>query len=179
MIDTPELQPTLEGPRVVVRPLVPGDWDELFAAASDPQIWALHPAKDRHQESVFRGYFDDAVACRSAFVFVERRSQRLFGSSRYHGFDAQARELEIGWTFMTREFWGGSYNLEVKTLMLAHAFTLADTVVFWVGAENWRSRRAMEKLGAELRPGTHSRDLSGAVPHVIYEISRNAPATLR
>jgi RimJ/RimL family protein N-acetyltransferase len=35
--------------------------------------------------------------------------------------------------------------------MLQHAFQYADSVIFHVGAQNQRSRRAMEKLGAEFQ----------------------------
>lgn len=49
-----------------------------------------------------------------------------------------------------------------------------DTVVFWVGEHNMRSRRAMEKIGAKLRDGIFTRELSGADPYVVYEISKRA-----
>ena len=39
-----------------------------------------------------------------AFVFVERASGRLIGSSRYYGYDAELSEIEIGWTFIVRSF---------------------------------------------------------------------------
>ncbi len=55
--------------------------------------------------------------------------------------------------------------------MLDHAFRYVDTVVFWVGAKNTRSRRAMEKIGGVLRDGVCTRDVSGDDPYVVYEIS--------
>ncbi len=57
-----ERQPRLEGERLLLRPLAPQDWDALHAAASDPLIWAGHPASDRWQEPVFRAFFADALA---------------------------------------------------------------------------------------------------------------------
>jgi RimJ/RimL family protein N-acetyltransferase len=165
-----DFQPTLRGPRVIVRPVRPSDREPMFAAAADPDIWAQHPATDRHTEPVFRQYFDAALACGSAFAFVDRKSGAIIGSSRYHGFDAARREVEIGWTFLARAYWGGSYNAEIKTLMLEHAFRYVDKVLFWVGETNYRSRRAMEKIGGILRPGVHYRPLSGAAPYVVYEI---------
>ncbi len=82
------------------------------------------------------------------------------------------REIEIGWTFLGRRYWGGTYNGEIKQLMLMHAFTFAETVVFWVGVRNYRSRRAMEKIGGVLREGVRTRSVSGDEPHVIYEIRK-------
>ena len=167
-----DLQPTLRGERVVVRPVESADWELLFAAASDPDIWALHPARDRYKEAVFKGYFDDAVASGSAFVFVDRATGELMGSSRFYGYDPDTSEIEIGWTFMARKYWGGSYNAEIKKLLVDHAFDFVDTVVFWVGADNLRSRRAVEKIGAKLRDGTFKRRISGADDHLVYELRR-------
>jgi RimJ/RimL family protein N-acetyltransferase len=148
----------------------------MFRVASDPLIWELHPASDRYQEPVFRRFFDEAVASGSAFAFVERASGRIIGSSRYHGWDPDAREVEIGWTFLAREFWGGSYNAEVKRLMLDHAFTFAESVVFWVGEHNYRSQRAMEKIGGERQPGFHVRPAGGDVRNILFVIRRPGAA---
>ena len=98
----------------------------------------------------------------------------MIGSSRYNGFDPVASEIEIGWTFLARDYWGGSYNAEIKQLMLEHAFQYVDTVVFWVGETNLRSRRAMEKIGGVLRDGTYTRGVSGADSNVIYEVRKES-----
>lgn len=168
---TVDLQPTLTGPRITVRPIAPSDWDEMFAAASDPDIWALHPARDRYTEPVFRNYFDTAIASGSAFAFVERESGKIIGSSRYHDHKPEAGEIEIGWTFLTRPFWGGSCNREIKRLMLEHAFKFVDIVVFWVGDTNWRSQAAMKKIGGIRRPGLYRRGVD-PTPHVVFEITK-------
>ena len=170
-----DLQPHLVGDLLELRPLRADDWDALFAAASDPKIWELHPVPQRYTESVFREYFHDALASRGALVALHRKTQKMIGSSRYvwHGADG---ELEIGWTFLDRAHWGGAYNGEMKRLMLAHAFTFAERVVFRVGATNWRSRRAMEKIGAVLTPRRETMMLHGKnIEHVVYQITR--PAT--
>ena len=165
-----DLQPTLIGERVIVRPVEAADWDGMFAAASDPEVWVLHPESDRYQEDVFRRYFDGALESGSAFSFVDKESGQIIGSSRYYGYDEALSEIEIGWTFLARDYWGGSYNAEIKQLMLEHAFTFVDTVVFWIGEANIRSRRAVEKIGAVLRDGVHYRGVAGDDPHVVYEI---------
>jgi RimJ/RimL family protein N-acetyltransferase len=169
----PDFQPTLTGPSVIVRPIAAGDWAELFDAGSDPEIWKVHPRSDRYTEPAFREYFDNAVASKMAFVFVDRSTDRLIGSSRYYGYDAERSEIEIGWTFIVRSHWGGTTNREVKRLMLDHAFGFVDTVIFWVGEKNWRSQGAMEKIGGVRRGGLFTRELAGPVPHVIFEIGRD------
>jgi RimJ/RimL family protein N-acetyltransferase len=156
-----------------VRPIVPADWEEMYAAAADPEVWALHPARERYKAEVFREFFDGALKTRAAFSFVDRKTGKVIGSSRYYGYDPKKREIEIGWTFLARAYWGGSINAEIKRLMLDHAFTFVDTVVFWVGETNWRSQRAMEKIGGVLRPGLYPRELGGTVfQHVVFEIRK-------
>lgn len=173
MIAMFDLQPTLTGPRITVRPVGPADWSGMFAAAQDPEIWSLHPERDRYREEVFRRFFDDAVNSGSAFAFVDNKSGAIIGSSRYHGLDTDASEIEIGWTFLVRAHWGGSFNLEIKRLMLAHAFKFVDTVVFWIGTENLRSRQAVLKIGGVLREGDWDRKVGNVVePYVVYEIRR-------
>lgn len=174
---SPTLQPTLEGEAVIVRPLRAQDWDEMFEAASDPKIWETHPVRDRYTEPVFRQFFEGGLACGSAFAFIDRASGAIIGSSRYHGYDPERSEIEIGWTFIVRSHWGGATNREVKRLMLDHAFTFVDTVVFWVGESNWRSQRAMQKIGGVLRPGIVSRPSTGG-NHVVFEITKAAWAAL-
>ena len=108
-----------------------------------------------------------------AFVFVDRATQKLIGSSRYYGYEPERSEIEIGWTFIARSHWGGTTNREVKRLMLDHAFTFVDTVIFWVGEQNWRSQGAMTKIGGVRRAGLFTREATGATPYVIFEIGKS------
>jgi RimJ/RimL family protein N-acetyltransferase len=168
-------QPVLEGERLVLRPLRPDDWDALYAAASDPLVWELHPAHDRWKEDVFRAYFADALAQGGALVVIDRANGQVIGSSRMQAHDpADGGSVEIGWTFLARSHWGGVTNREMKRLMLGHALRFVERVVFRVGETNWRSRRAMEKIGGRLsaRDGGVVETVSGPVRHVVYEIDR-------
>lgn len=164
-----DAQPVLEGPTLRLRPLAPEDFEALYAVAGDPELWAQHPAHDRWRPEVFRAFFDDALASGGALV-VERHDGEVLGSSRYFGYRAaQGGEVEIGWTFIARSAWGGAVNGEVKRLMLDHAFRFVETVIFLIGPENRRSRRAIEKLGARLRDAHVQR---GGFDHVVYEVRR-------
>jgi RimJ/RimL family protein N-acetyltransferase len=141
------LQPHLQGELVELRPLTPQDWDELFAVASDPLIWEQHPESDRYQEDVFRRYFQGGLDCGGAFAILDAKTQRIIGSTRFYGYDADKSEIEIGWTFLARKYWGGRYNRELKQLMLDHAFPFVEKVVFFVGENNIRSQKGTEKIG--------------------------------
>ena len=143
-----DFQPHLKGELTELRPLAPDDWADLFAVASDPLIWEQHPESDRHEEEVFRAFFKGALESGGAFVVIDRKTQRIVGSTRFHGYEPEKSEIEIGWTFLARKYWGGRYNREMKQLMLAHAFQFVENVVFYVGENNVRSRKATEKIGA-------------------------------
>jgi RimJ/RimL family protein N-acetyltransferase len=158
-----ELHPHLKGQLIELRPLKPEDWNGLFATASDPLIWEQHPESDRYKRDVFTVFFKEALESRGAFVVIDRMSKQIIGSTRFYGYDPQKSEIEIGWTFLARKYWGGRYNREMKDLLLAHAFKFVESVVFFVGEENFRSQKAMEKIGA-IRHGIVTRAYGNRPP---------------
>ena len=174
MVETTEFdaQPTLTGETVTLSPLRTADWDALFAVAADPLIWEVHPAHDRWQEAVFRRFFADAMASGGCLVIRDNATGAVIGSSRYDRSRVEPGEVEIGWTFLARRYWGGATNREIKTLMIGHALRWFDAAVFYVGESNIRSRRAMEKIGGVLLPDrTIDFDMAGVpTPHVVYAI---------
>ena len=169
-------QPTLVGALLELRPLRPDDWSALFAVAADPLIWEQHPDNDRWQEPVFRTFFADALASGGALIATDRATGEVAGSSRYFGYSAERREVEIGWSFLARKYWGGRYNGEMKRLMLAHAFRSVDRVLFIIGPENRRSQRAVEKIGG-IRDGT-TQDVRGR-ERAVYALTQAQYARAR
>jgi len=164
-----EFQPTLRGDLLELRPLQASDWTALFAAASDPLIWEQHPRKDRYQKDVFRAFFKEGLESKGALLARDRKDGRVIGSSRFHGYDEAASEIEIGWTFLIRSHWGGLYNGEMKRLMLQHAFQFVRRVVFSIGPLNLRSQKAVEKIGGK-RVGLKVDTARGE--RLVYEILR-------
>jgi RimJ/RimL family protein N-acetyltransferase len=143
-----KLQPTLRGELVHLRPLREADHEALFAVASDPLIWEQHPDKSRCTPEGFRRFFDGAMESGGAFLVTNAVTGAVIGSSRYAGLDLVASEVEIGWTFLARQYWGGRYNAEMKRLMLEHAFQGVECVVFRIDPANFRSQQAVLKIGA-------------------------------
>ena len=167
-----ELQPTLTGELVQLRPLRPDDFEALYAAASDPLIWEQHPEPTRYTRDVFQKFFNGAMASGGAFVVIDRASGGVIGSTRYHDYKiVPPSEFEIGFTFLQRAFWGGRYNGEMKRLMIDHALRSVERVVFTVGENNLRSRKALEKIGAKLK-GRIDRPTPDGSPNLLYEIIR-------
>jgi RimJ/RimL family protein N-acetyltransferase len=168
-----DFQPTLSGDRLDLRPLVPEDWDALFAVASDPLIWAMHPMRERYRAPVFRAFFDEALGDRGGLIATDRADGRVFGFSRYSERFVEPGEIEIGWTFLARDRWGAGWNREMKRLMLRHAFGAYDRVVFRIGDANWRSRRAVEKIGGVLTDRVQEVTMGDTViRHVAYAIAK-------
>jgi N-acetyltransferase len=173
-----DLQPNLKGELIELRPLRPEDWHALFVVASDPLIWEQHPERDRYQKGVFQVFFREALESGGAFVVIDRSSQQIIGSTRFYGYDPEKSEIEIGWTFLARKYWGGRYNAEMKRLLLNHAFTFVQNVVFYVGEKNIRSQKAMEKIGA-IRKGNAARAYGNHPPALNVKYVTQKRDTLR
>jgi N-acetyltransferase len=144
-----DLQPILRGEQMTMRPLEPQDFENLFAVASDPLIWSQHPDPGRSTREGFSSFFEDALGSKSCLVVVDSMHRTLIGCSRYSQYFPGQR-ITIGYTFLARSYWGGVANAGMKRLMLRHAFTDVQVVHFTIAERNLRSRRAVEKLGAEL-----------------------------
>jgi len=168
-----DLQPRIENRWIKIEPLDRGDFEALYSVASDPLIWEQHPNKNRHEREVFATFFKGAIESGGAFRVIDNTTGILIGSSRYYDLDETARSVAVGYTFLSRNNWGSQSNRALKTLMLDHAFQFVDRVTFHVGAQNLRSRRAMEKLGG-IYIGEAAVSYYGEQSHqnVIYKIDK-------
>ena len=173
-----DLQPNLKGELIRLRPLKPEDWDDLFTVASDPLIWEQHPERDRYKKDVFQLFFQEALESGGAFVVIDNDNQQIIGSTRFYGYDLEKSEIEIGWTFLARKYWGGRYNAEMKRLLLNHAFKFVQNVVFFVGETNFRSQKAMEKIGG-IKIGLVTRTYGNHPPAVNVKYVIQKSGTLR
>ena len=170
-----DIQPTLIGDRITLRPLKKEDFSALYRAASDPVIWELHPDSSRYKRKVFEErFFIGAIKSQGALAIFDNSSNRLIGSTRFYKWKPDTKEITIGYTFLTPDQWGNGSNSEVKELMLKHIFQFSEVVWFGVGETNIRSRKAVEKLGAILSH-KEKRELDGK-PYVqlFYKISSSS-----
>jgi RimJ/RimL family protein N-acetyltransferase len=164
-----DFQPALRGSLVELRPLRASDFESLYCVASDPLIWEQHPDKTRCERAAFTRYFEKAMLSGGTLLALATDGGTI-GCSRFHTYREQEGEVTIGYTFLSRSYWGGSYNGEMKRLMLTHAFRFVPKVMFRVAEHNMRSRRAVEKLRAVLM-GRENYQQFGQT-HVIYQIDR-------
>ncbi|WP_284124422.1 GNAT family N-acetyltransferase [Parerythrobacter aestuarii] len=169
-------QPTLETERLVLRPLTEADREAVFAVASDPMVWEQHPIHDRWRREVFDAFFDEGLASGGALAVVRKDGDKVIGSTRYDKYDPdEGGVVEIGWTFLERACWGKGINPEMKRAMLAYAFEHVALVEFRVGDTNYRSRNALEAIGAVRTDRYELGRYDGKrVVHLVYEITRDS-----
>ncbi|MGJ3233880.1 GNAT family N-acetyltransferase [Marivirga sp.] len=143
-----ELQPkNLNNDLIRLVPLKNSDFEFLYSVASDPDIWAQHPNRNRFERAVFQNFFKGAMESGGAFL-IQGQNKEAIGSSRFYDFNSKESAVHIGYTFLAKKYWGKGYNRALKSLMLNHAFKYVDKVIFHVGSNNIPSQKAMNKLGA-------------------------------
>ncbi len=163
-------QPTLQGATFRLRPLEAADRDAFIAVATDPLIWEEHPESDRATKEKVERFFDEALASGGALV-VTTADGEIVGSSRFEEPGEDGDRILVDHTFLARPYWGRDEYTEVKGLLFDHAFTAFDTVELRIGAENARTRAAVEDmLGADY-VDTVSTPLGD---HAVYEVSQDA-----
>jgi RimJ/RimL family protein N-acetyltransferase len=168
------LQPTnLKNEIVILVPLKQSDFELLYEVASDPLIWEQHPNPDRYKLDVFKNFFQGAMESKGAFLIVDAATGKALGSSRFYDHHPDKKEIKIGYTFFSRACWGKSINKNVKSLMIEHALTFVEDIIFHVGASNIRSQIAMERIGAT-KIGTEEVAYFGEATRLncVYQISK-------
>jgi RimJ/RimL family protein N-acetyltransferase len=164
-----DLQPqSLSDRLIALRPLQKSDFESLYQAASDPLIWEQHPNRFRYKKEVFSEYFQGAIDSKGAFLVMDKADGEVIGSTRFYNYDADAKAVYIGWTFLRRSHWGGEYNFRLKRLMMDHAFQSVECAFYQIGRANIRSIKATEKLGG-IRIGE---EISDGIERFLYKIDK-------
>ncbi len=172
-----EIRPvTLEGKHVRLEPLALSHLDALCAFGLDEDLWRWSPAPVRTREEL-RAYLETALREQAAgvslpFATIKRASNRAAGCTRFGSIDAVNHRVEIGWTWVGREWQRSAVNTEAKYLMLRHAFQTLGCmrVEFKTDSLNERSRNAILRLGARQEGifRNHMITASGRIRHSVY-----------
>ncbi|WP_343694920.1 GNAT family N-acetyltransferase [Flavobacterium sp.] len=167
------LQPDfLEDEITKLVPLKESDFEELYKVASDPLIWEQHPMKDRYKKEVFQSFFEAAINSKGSFLILDKQTNEIMGTTRYYDYNPEKSSVAIGYTFISRKYWGGPYNNSTKKLLIDYAFQHVDSILFHIGAENFRSQKAVSKLGA-VKINTMVVSSNGInIPHFEYLLSK-------
>lgn len=144
----------LSGTKVELRPLEREQLDELYKVACNPGIWT-QTSVDYSNPELFYPNFNAAISDRDSgkvypFLIVDIKSSKIIGTTRLLEIHSQDRKLEIGVTWIDTAYWGTGANVECKFLLLKYCFEhlFANRVQFRAKADNARSRKALEKIGA-------------------------------
>jgi N-acetyltransferase len=166
----------LEGRCVRLEPLTLEHTAGLAEVGLDGDLWKWIPIPVRTPEEM-RAYVQTALneqANGSAlpFALIEKSTGRTLGSTRYGNIERTHHRLEIGWTWVAREWQRTAINTEAKYLLLRHAFETLKCmrVELKTDSLNARSRAAILRIGAR-EEGTfrnHMLTASGRIRHTVY-----------
>ena len=160
----------LHGEQATLRPLSSDHHDALCAATRDGELWRLWytavPSPDGMAAEIERRLKLQASGSMLPFTVLDA-SGRVVGMTTYMNIDAVHQRVEIGSTWIAASAQRGALNTQCKRLLLAHAFDQLDclAVEFRTHRLNTQSRRAIERLGAQLDGilRAHSRATDGSV----------------
>lgn len=145
----------LSGTNICLRPLRPDHFERLIEMGRDPRIWTNFPS-DRSDPTVHRRcleamYAEMQAGQMHAFVIEKTENGEIAGLTRLFHLNPTHRHCEIG-TWLGTEYWHSGINTESKFLLMAYCFEHLQMlrVQFRTDADNLRSRKALEKLGAQL-----------------------------
>ena len=126
-------------------------YESLYIVASNPNVWMQHPENDRWKKEKFSTFFKIGLQNEFGFLLIiDKLKNKIIGSTRFYSYDKSDNSIRIGFTFISPEYWGSSVNFQVKKMMLDYTFKYLDKVYFDIGVNNFRSRKAIEKIGALL-----------------------------
>lgn len=166
----------LEGRQVRLEPLSEDHLRGLAAAGLDEDLWRWIPTPVRTAEEM-AAYIATALRERAQgvslpFALVERQTGRPIGSTRYGSIDRAHHRVEIGWTWVAREWQRTAINTEAKYLLLKHAFETLGCIRVELKTDslNERSRAAILRIGAREEGifRNHMITASGRIRHTVY-----------
>lgn len=144
---------TLDGKTVRVEPLGwehSDDLREQYDRFPDLLLWhGIKPADG--SDEAWRAYMERSLTLpgRMPFAIVIKETGKAAGTTSFLEIRPEHRGLEIGYTWIGKEYQGTHVNPENKYILLRHAFeTLgAIRVQLKTDGRNNQSQRAMAKLG--------------------------------
>jgi RimJ/RimL family protein N-acetyltransferase len=146
---------TLENSRVRLRPLEVSDFDALKQIAFDADIWRYLTTPPPQDNMALAAYLAQALKDRAAgrrypFAIIDLETGRLAGSTSYCSFALQDHRLEIGHTWLGKDFQRNGVNRAAKHLLLKYAFGElgCERVELKTDARNHQSQEAMRRMGA-------------------------------
>ena len=151
---------TLEGRYLILEPVAESHARDLFDVMQDEDVCrylAWPPPRALDETLALIRQAEDLMARGESIVFAQiwKATGRAIGSTRLLDVRPNDRQVEIGATFLGREYWRTPANTESKFLFLRYCFETLGCVrvALKTDGRNVRSQDAITRLGA-IREGT-------------------------
>jgi len=143
----------LENESVRLEPLTLENYHNLYEVAGEKDLVQFSPSYIETPKEL-KNYVETAIEdlknkTAIPFIIFDKRVKKYAGCTRYMNINYTNKVLEIGSTWIGKDFQGTGLNPSMKRLMLDHAFDVMgyEKVEFRIDERNIRSRKAVEKLG--------------------------------
>lgn len=144
----------LESEKIKLRPLTADDYTHFLKITADESVW-IYFAYDLSVESELKVWMNIAMEDlknenRLPFAIIEKATGNPVGSTSFGNISYRDKRIEIGWTWICREFQGKGVNSELKYLMLKYIFeTLGfERAEIKTDVLNLPARKALQRIGA-------------------------------
>lgn len=146
----------IENGGLLLNPLTLDDIENLLdVATSDKKLLQFSP-KQVYTKALLTEYIEDAITLRNnqtrySFSIFSKTNNCFIGSTAFLNISNPDDRLEIGATWIGKEFQGKGINTQCKYLLLQYAFDSlqAHRVEFKTDERNMQSRKAIEKIGGK------------------------------
>lgn len=139
-----------EDDRVILHPIAKEHLGELENLAADPELWKFF-THDLSNTDGFEAWCLPAMSGeRLQFVVIEKSSGKIVGSTALGNFSPRDGRIEIGWTWLGRDFQGQGFNQAMKKLLLTYCFESLnlERVEFKTDVLNVAARKALRNINA-------------------------------
>ncbi len=142
----------LENDTVLLRPVIPEDIEEFAGLTSDKSMWKYftNDLSDRTELEIWVNFslIEKKMITRIPFTIVYKSTGKIAGATSFGNISERDKRVEIGWTWLGKEYQGKGINEQVKYLMLKHCFEKweLERVEFKTDVLNIRARKALLKM---------------------------------
>lgn len=149
---SPELR--LETDKVLLRPLQHLDLAAFATITNDPSLWnyftLLLDDPAQLQKWVEIALKEREEGKRVPFTIIEKSTGKICGSSSFGNISYFDKRIEIGWSWLGRQFQGTGINFHAKFSLLSYAFDVLNWERVEIKTDNLneRSKQALRKIGA-------------------------------
>jgi RimJ/RimL family protein N-acetyltransferase len=145
----------LDTSKVLLRPIEESDYEPFLRLAQDKDTWnyfTLNLADGEQLKKWMNDAFNDKEKnTRRPFTIIEKASGAIAGSSSMGNISLHDLRLEIGWSWLGREFRSTGINRHAKYAMMRFAFEELqfERVEFKTDVLNERARQGLRNIGGK------------------------------